>query len=435
MFGLSLKSKDRGFKEKFNSFLQNKNSLNNSVKDDVHQIIESVRNEGDQAVINTTNKFDYRGVLTIDDLKVSKEVIASSLNRVDKKIVDAMYYSFERVLDFHKDQVSSTNLNSSKGPIGRRSRSLERVAMYVPGGKASYPSTVLMAAGPAISAGVEKLFLTTPFPHGSINDLTIAAAYVAGIECVYSIGGAQAIAAFALGTESIPKVQKIIGPGNQFVAEAKRQLYGEVGIDSIAGPSELTVVADSRSDPITISWDLMAQAEHDEMASSILVSTSQELINEVKSLIKKEVPLLSRSNIIQKSLRNRGVVILAEDTEQAISLVNQIAPEHVHIVTENPLKDSRSIINAGLILSGKDSANALSDYVLGPSHILPTNGSSVFSSPLSVEDFIVHSSFINLGENSKLQEYDELVKNTSILARAEGLTAHAISAEIRKKKD
>jgi histidinol dehydrogenase len=307
--------------------------------------------------------------------------------------------------------------------------------MYVPGGKASYPSTVLMAAGPAISAGVDRLFLTTPWPHGSINDLTLAAAYVAGIECVYSIGGAQAIAAFALGTESIPKVQKIIGPGNQFVAEAKRQLYGEVGIDSIAGPSELTVVADSRSDPITISWDLMAQAEHDEMASSILVSTSQELINKVESLIKKEVPLLSRSNIIQKSLSSRGAVILVEDAEQAISLVNQIAPEHVHIVTENPLKDSRSIINAGLILSGSDSANALSDYVLGPSHILPTNGSSVFSSPLSVEDFIVHSSFINLGESSNPEEYDELVKNTSILARAEGLTAHAISAEIRRKED
>ena len=174
MFGLSLKSKDRDFKEKFNSFLQNKNSLNNSVKDDVHQIIESVRNGGDQAVIDATNKFDDRKILTIDDLKVSKEIIASSIDRVDKKIVDAMYYSFERVLDFHKDQVSSTNLNSSQGPIGRRSRSLERVAMYVPGGKASYPSTVLMAAGPAISAGVDRLFLTTPWPHDSINDLTIA---------------------------------------------------------------------------------------------------------------------------------------------------------------------------------------------------------------------------------------------------------------------
>jgi histidinol dehydrogenase len=435
VFGLSLKSKDKDFKENFYSFLQNKNSLNNSVKDDVHQIIESVRNEGDQAVIEATNKFDDRRVLAVDDLEISEDIIASSLDRVDKKIVDAMFYSFERVLDFHKDQLSGIHLNSSKGPIGRRSRSLKRVAMYVPGGKASYPSTVLMAAGPAISAGVDELFLTTPWPHGSVNDLTLAAAYVAGIKNVHSIGGAQAIAAFALGTESIPKVQKIIGPGNQFVAEAKRQLYGEVGIDSIAGPSELTVLADSHSDPITVSWDLMAQAEHDEMASSVLVSTSEEFITEVKSLIKKEVPLLSRSSIIKKSLRERGAAILAEDTEHAISLVNQIAPEHVHVVTKDALKDSRSIINAGLILSGSDSANALSDYVLGPSHILPTSGSSVFNSPLSVEDFIVHSSFINLDESSKLDEYDELVKNTSILARAEGLTAHAISAEIRKKKD
>jgi histidinol dehydrogenase len=435
MFGLSLNSKNRDFKEKFNFFLLNKNYLNNSVKDDVHKIIESVRKKGDQAVIDATNRFDDRSVLTIDDLRISEETITSSLDRIDKKTLDAMYYSFERVLDFHKDQISGINLNPPTGPIARRSRSLESVAMYIPGGKASYPSTVLMAAGPAVSAGVDRLFLTTPWPNGSINDLTLAAAYVVGIKSVYSIGGAQAIAAFGLGTESIPKVQKIIGPGNQFVAEAKRQLYGEVGIDSIAGPSELTVLADLQSDPRTIAWDLMAQAEHDEMASSILVSTSKELITEVVSLIKKEVPLLSRSNIIQTSLRERGATILVENIDQAINFINQIAPEHVHVVTDNSSRDSRNIINAGLILAGKDSANALSDYVLGPSHILPTNGSAAFSSPLSVEDFIVHSSFINLDAMHMPEEYDELVKNTSILARAEGLTAHAISAEMRKKKN
>ena len=435
MFGLNLNTKDRDFRDKFNSFLHNKNFLNNSTKDDVYKIIESVRNEGDQAVIGATNKYDNRKVLSINELKVSKNDIASSVDRIDKKIVDAMYYSFERILDFHKDQISSAYQSLPKGPIGRRSRSLERVAMYIPGGKASYPSTVLMAAGPAISAGVDRLFLTTPWPDGNVNDLTLAAAHVAGIESVYSIGGAQAIAAFALGTESIPKVQKIIGPGNQFVAEAKRQLYGEVGIDSIAGPSELTVLADFQSDPKTISWDLMAQAEHDEMASSVLISTSEELITKVESLIKKEVPLLSRSNIIQTSLRDRGAAILVEDIDQGISLVNQIAPEHAHVVTENALEDSSNIISAGLILSGKDSANALSDYVLGPSHILPTNGSAAFSSPLSVEDFIVYSSFVDLSNSTEPENYDELVRNTSILARAEGLTAHAISAEIRKKKD
>ena len=435
MFGLNLNSIDRNFRESFNSFLHNKNFLNSSAKDDVYRIIESVRNDGDQAVIEATNKYDNRKVLSFDELKVSKEDIALSVNRIDKKIVDAMYYSFDRVLDFHRDQISSGYQNLPKSPIGRRSRSLERVAMYIPGGKASYPSTVLMAAGPAISAGVDRLFLTTPWTDGTVNDLTLAAAHVAGIESVYSIGGAQAIAAFALGTESIPKVQKIIGPGNQFVAEAKRQLYGEVGIDSIAGPSELTVVADSQSDPKTISWDLIAQAEHDEMASSVLISTSEELIAKVESLIKKEVPLLSRSYIIQTSLRERGATILVEDIDQAISLVNQIAPEHAHVVTENALEDSSNIISAGLILSGKDSANALSDYVLGPSHILPTNGSAAFSSPLSVEDFIVYSSFVDLSKSPEPENYNELIRNTSILARAEGLTAHAISAEIRKKKD
>ena len=206
--------------------------------------------------------------------------------------------------------------------------------MYIPGGKASYPSTVLMATGPARAAGVNKLILTSPWPGGSINDLTLAAAYIAGVEEVYSIGGVQAIAAFGIGTESIPKVQKIIGPGNQFVAEAKRQLYGEVGIDSIAGPSEIVVIADLESDPITIAWDLMAQAEHDELASSILISSSQEIINEVNSLMKIEVPLLSRSNIIKTSLNSQGASILVENIEQAVNLVNRIAPEHVHVVTK-----------------------------------------------------------------------------------------------------
>ena len=263
----------------------------------------------------------------------------------------------------------------------------------------------------------------------------MAAAYISGVENVYSIGGAQAIAAFGLGTESIPKVQKIIGPGNQFVAEAKRQLYGEVGIESIAGPSELVVLADVKSDPKRVAWDLMAQAEHDELASSILISSSKELIKKVSSLIKKEAPLLSRSNIIQKSLKDRGASILVETIDQAISIVDQIAPEHVHIVTKDALQDSKNVSNAGLILVGEDSANALSDYVLGPSHILPTSGSAAFSSPLSVEDFIVRSSFVDLGTTFVPEDYDELVINTSILARAEGLTAHAISAEIRKKKN
>ena len=435
MFGLSLNSENSDFEESFNSFLLKKNFHENSVKDEVYKIIESVRDRGDQAVIDATNQFDDRKILIIDDLKVSKETLHASLDRIDKKVLEAMYYSFERILNFHQDLITRIDLTQSDSSITRRTRPIESVAMYIPGGKASYPSTVLMAVGPAKSAGVNNLFLTTPWPAGSINDLTLAAAYISGVENVYSIGGAQAIAAFGLGTESIPKVQKIIGPGNQFVAEAKRQLYGEVGIESIAGPSELVVLADVKSDPKRVAWDLMAQAEHDELASSILISSSKELIKKVSSLIKKEAPLLSRSNIIQKSLKGRGASILVETIDQAINFVNQIAPEHVHIVTKDALQDSKNVSNAGLILVGEDSANALSDYVLGPSHILPTSGSAAFSSPLSVEDFIVRSSFVDLGTTFVPEDYDELVINTSILARAEGLTAHAISAEIRKKKN
>ena len=430
MFGLNLKSKDRDFNQKFNSFLQNKNSLNNSVKDDVHLIIESVRNEGDQAVIDATNKFDDRKVLTIDELKVSKEDIASSLDRVDKKIVDAMYYSFERVLDFHKDQVSNTNLND---PIGRRSRSLERVAMYVPGGKASYPSTVLMSAGPAVAAGVKRLILTSPIPVGRVNDLTLAAAKIAGIKEVFSLGGVQAIAAFALGTETIPKVDKIVGPGNQYVAEAKRQLYGEVGIDGIAGPSEIVILADETSNPLTVSWDLMAQAEHDELASAVLISTSEALIKDVVKNIQKEVRSLPRSSIITESLLNRGGTILVGSSEEACEVSNILAPEHLHIVTKDKESIVDNILNAGLILVGEDSANSLSDYVLGPSHVLPTGGSSRFSSPLSIEDFIVSSSYVNIDSLKDNESYNHMLNVTSAIASSEGLMAHATAAKIRKK--
>ena len=435
MFGLSLNTGESKFEQKFNSYLLAKSFYSNSVKDDVSKIIEKVRKNGDQAVINATNQFDDRNVFNFEDLKVSKETIILSTNRVDKEILDAMLYSFERIVDFHQDQIKRNDLTFSNNSITRRERALDSVAMYIPGGKASYPSTVLMATGPARAVGVNKLILTSPWPGGSINDLTLAAAYIAGVEEVYSIGGVQAIAAFGIGTESILKVQKIIGPGNQFVAEAKRQLYGEVGIDSIAGPSEIVVIADLESDPITIAWDLMAQAEHDELASSILISSSQEIINEVNSLMKIEIPFLSRSNIIKTSLNSRGVSILVQNIEQAVNLVNQIAPEHVHVVTKGASKDADNIINAGLILVGQDSANAFSDYVLGPSHILPTAGSAAYTSPLSVEDFIVHSSFVKLSSDSKIYDFDKFIANTSILARAEGLTAHAISAEIRKKKD
>jgi histidinol dehydrogenase len=289
-----------------------------------------------------------------------------------------------------------------------------------------------MAAGPAIAVQVKDLYLTSPCVGGHINDLTVAAAKVAGINNIARLGGAQSIAAFAFGTESIPKVDKIVGPGNSYVAEAKRQLFGKVGIDSIAGPSEIVILANETSSPEIVAWDLMAQAEHDEDASSILISNSREIIQKVKEIIENECPNLERARIIQSSLKNHGLIVKIDNLKQAIYLINRLAPEHLHLAFDNQEIDINDLV-AGIILEGTDSAVSLSDYVLGPSHILPTNASSRFSTPLSVEDFMISSSKVAIKSESNKDLYNELVDKTSVIARAEGLTAHAISVEKRKK--
>ena len=279
---------------------------------------------------------------------------------------------------------------------------------------------------------LKDLYLTTPCVGGHVNDLTVAAAKVAGIKNIARLGGAQSIAAFSFGTESIPKVDKIIGPGNSYVAEAKRQLFGVVGIDSIAGPSEIVILANETSSPEIVAWDLMAQAEHDEDASSILISTSSTVIQQVKEIIGKECSTLERAMIIKSSLKNNGLIVKIDNYKQAITLINRLAPEHLHLAFNNQEIDVKELV-AGITLEGIDSAVSLSDYVLGPSHILPTNSSSRFSSPLSVEDFLISSSKVAIKSESNTDLYNKLVENTSIIARAEGLTAHAISVEKRKK--
>ena len=302
--------------------------------------------------------------------------------------------------------------------------------MYIPGGKASYPSTVLMGAAPAIACGVKNISIVSPAQEGKLNPMTIAAAKVVGIDKIYKIGGAQAVAALALGTEQISKVDKIIGPGNVFVAEAKKQLFGEVGIDSIAGPSEIVVLADETSDPKTIAWDLMAQSEHDSDASSILISTSKNIIENVKDIIASEASALERHSIIEDSLNSNGLLVKINDLTEAKDIINQLAPEHLHIAFDhNDYKHEEELI-AGLILKGRDSANSFSDYVLGPSHILPTNSSSRFSSPLSVEDFLVSYSYVALDRKNN-KNFEDFIEHTSRIAEAEGLTAHAIAAKKR----
>ena len=429
MFREELNITSKGFNSDFLDFLSKKESVDKKIISSVSEIIKDISSKGDAALIEHTEKLDNH---VISDFFISESEINACFGRVNKDVISALEFSFKNILDYHNRCWDSLNLESIDSEVTRIFKPIRSALLYVPGGKASYPSSVLMAAGPAISSQVKDLFLSTPSKDGNLNDLTIAAAKVAGIDRIARLGGAQAIAAFSFGTESIPKVDKIVGPGNAYVAEAKRQLFGTVGIDSISGPSEIVILANENSSPEIVAWDLMAQAEHDEDASSILICTSNEIIKRVKEIIKDELPNLDRAMTIQSSLKNNGLIIKIDHIDQSIKIINRLAPEHLHLSFENKEIDTNNLI-AGIILEGAQSSVSLSDYVLGPSHILPTNTSSRFSSPLSVEDFLVSSSKVSLkaGANKKL--YNELLDTASIIARAEGLTAHAISVEKRKK--
>lgn len=433
MFSISLNTREKSFALKFDKYLLKKNSFNNSISSEVELIISNIREKGDSAIISYNNKFDNRNISNTSELLFTKDVIKKSAEKVGKEVLNAMQFAFNRIIEYHSESLSTSKKNLQNSQIFSVSRPLDKVAIYVPGGKASYPSSVLMAAGPAKATGVNDIYLTSPCPNNKINNLVLAAASIAGIQKVYSLGGVQAIAAFALGTDTFPKVQKIVGPGNQYVNEAKRQLYGEVGIDMLAGPSEIVILADKYSNPLTVAIDLMAQAEHDELASSILISLDEPFIDKVKKILKKEISNLSRQEIIEKSLSNQGAVIKVRDALEAIKIINLIAPEHLHLVNLDAKEIANSVSFAGMISIGEDSANGLSDYVLGPSHILPTGGTSRFSSPLSSEDFMVKSTFIELGNSQNKSFYNELIKNASILAEAEGLSAHALSLLKRRK--
>ena len=433
MFSTSLNTREKSFSLKFDKYLLKKNSFINSVSSEVELIISNIREKGDSAIISYNNKFDNRNISHTSELLFTKDVIKKSAEKVDKEVLNAMQFAFNRIIEYHSESLSTSKKNLQNSQIFSVSRPLDKVAIYVPGGKASYPSSVLMAAGPAKATGVNDIYLTSPCPNNKINNLVLAAASIAGIQKVYSLGGVQAIAAFGLGTDTFPKVQKIVGPGNQYVNEAKRQLYGEVGIDMLAGPSEIVILADKYSNPLTVAIDLMAQAEHDELASSILISLDKPFIDKVKKILKKEISNLSRQEIIEKSLSNQGAVIKVRDALEAIKIIDLIAPEHLHLVNLDAKEIANSVSFAGMISIGEDSANGLSDYVLGPSHILPTGGTSRFSSPLSSEDFMVKSTFIELGNSQNKSFYNELIKNASILAEAEGLSAHSLSLLKRRK--
>ena len=429
MFKSELDISRKGFESDLSNFLTLKQSVDEEVVASVTKILKEVSSRGDSALIELTKKFDD---YMLENFFLSQDEINASFKNVNKEVVTALEVAFENIIQFHSKCRDSLNLEPIDSEISRTFRPIRSALLYVPGGKASYPSSVLMAAGPAIACQVKDLFLTTPSINGVVNDLTVAAAKIAGIEKVAKLGGAQAIAAFSYGTESIPKVDKIVGPGNAYVAEAKRQLFGTVGIDSIAGPSEIIVLANETSSPEIVAWDLMAQAEHDQDASSILICNSNEVIEEIKQIIANELPKLERAKIIKSSFTNNGLIIKIESLEQSIEIINRFSPEHLHLAFDSNEIDPNDLI-AGIVLLGSNSAVSFSDYVLGPSHILPTNGSSRFSSPLSVEDFIVSSTKVNMQIQTEKITFNELIDNTSLIARAEGLTAHAIAVEKRKK--
>ena len=398
----------------------------------VNEILENVKKNKDKALFEYTKKFD--GVdITTETFRVTKEEIKEAYTKVDEHLIEVIRKAIVNIKAYHEKQVRYSWFDSKPDGtlLGQKITALERVGVYVPGGKAVYPSSVLMNIIPAKVAGVDRIVMTTPpGKDGKVYPITLVAANEAGVDEVYKVGGAQAIGALAYGTESIKKVDKIVGPGNIFVALAKKAVYGHVSIDSIAGPSEILVLADETANPRYVAADLLSQAEHDEMASAILVTTSEELAKKVSDEVDGFVKVLSRREIIQKSLDSYGYILVAKDMEEAIDTANEIASEHLEIVTKNPFDTMTRIRNAGAIFLGEYSSEPLGDYFAGPNHVLPTNGTAKFFSPLSVDDFIKKSSIISYS-----REALELIhQDIEDFATAEKLTAHANSIAVRFEK-
>jgi histidinol dehydrogenase len=395
----------------------------------VAEILQAVKSQGDPALIDYTNQFDRRNVRDIDELVISQVQLQQALESIPAEQRHALEVAAERVRHYHQHQVqNSWQFTDADGTVlGQKVTPMDRVGLYVPGGKASYPSSVLMNAIPAKVAGVPEVIMVVPAPDGELNPMVLAAAAIAGVDHVYTVGGAQAIAALAYGTATIPKVDKIVGPGNIYVATAKRAVFGEVAIDMIAGPSEILVVCDGKTNPDWIAMDLFSQAEHDEQAQAIFISTDSLFIDAVLKSIETLLPTLSRADIARRSLRDRGALIQATSKAQVIELINRIAPEHLELSVENPESYLDDIRHAGAIFMGPYTSEALGDYCAGPNHVLPTSGTARFSSPLGVYDFQKRSSIIHCSQSGASQ----LGNVASVLARGESLEAHARSAEYR----
>lgn len=398
-------------------------------EESVNAIIEKVRAEKDAAIFSYTKQFDGADI-NASNICVTEEEIKEAYTLVDEKLIQVMRKSLENIRVYHEKQKQYSWFDSRPDGVmlGQKVTALASAGVYVPGGKAAYPSSVLMNVIPAKVAGVEKIVMTTPCnKEGKVNPATLVAAKEAGVTEIYKVGGAQAIAALAFGTESIPKVDKIVGPGNIYVALAKKAVFGHVSIDSIAGPSEILVLADETANPRFVAADLLSQAEHDELASAILITTSEELAKKVSEEVDKFTAELSRKEIIEKSLENYGYILIADSLEEAIDTANEIASEHLEILTANPFEVMMKIKNAGAIFLGEYASEPLGDYFAGPNHILPTNGTAKFFSPLSVDDFIKKSSIISYSREALEPVYKDIVQ----FATSEQLTAHANSIKVR----
>ncbi len=422
---LSIKTTDKNFKNQFDKLLQRGKMDIENVSKTVESIICEIKKDGNRAVIKHVEKFDRWQAKDDKDLEISTDDMEKAYSFLSKELKDALNLAYNRIKNYHEKIMPKTWMeeDDTGSILGQKITAIDKAGLYIPGGKAAYPSSLLMNAIPAIVAGVKEIIVCTPAPNNELNSLLLAAMHLCGIKKAYKIGGASAIAAMAYGTSTIPKVDVITGPGNIFVATAKKLVYGEVNIDMIAGPSEIGILADDSADAKLLAIDLLSQAEHDEMASSILITTDVELANQTKKEIEIWLKKLSREKIARTSIENRGAIIIAKNIDEAINLMNEIAPEHLEVVCENAMELLPKIKHAGAIFIGSYTPEPIGDYIAGPNHTLPTGGTAKFYSPLSVDNFIKKSSIISMSKKG----IEQIGNECALLAKTEGLVAHEYS--------
>jgi len=420
---------DKNFKKDFNELLNRGKMDIDTVTPIVSDILNQIKSEKNSALKKHIEKFDKWSPKSDSDLEISQDSMKKAYENIDEKLKEALHLSYERITSYHKKQLPKSWMDYEKNGniIGQKVSAVEKAGLYIPGGKAAYPSSLLMNAIPAIVAGVEDIVVCTPTPNDEINELLLAAMHLCGIKKAFKVGGASAIGAMAYGTETIPKVDVITGPGNIFVATAKKLVYGEVNIDMIAGPSEIGIIADKNADAKLLAIDLLSQAEHDEMASSIMITTDKKLATKTKEYIYSFLNDLKREKIARTSIEKRGAIIVVDTIQQAIELMNEIAPEHLELMVDNPFELLSFIKHAGAIFLGKNTPEPIGDYIAGPNHTLPTGGTARFYSPLSVDNFIKKSSVISISDKGM----KEIGEACALLANIEGLEAHEKSVRIR----